>query len=97
MAGLTVRDPAVDRSLRSVFGERNSVDPSVREGEKKTGNAEECRPASHESLQEPVMGRACARPACPVGRPAWWARGQSDAPLPPRPQSLCKMWPRKLN
>lgn len=27
MAGLPVRDPAVDRSLRSVFGERISVAP----------------------------------------------------------------------
>lgn len=40
MAGLSVRDPAVDRSLRSVFGERRSVEPSNREGQKEAG---ECR------------------------------------------------------
>lgn len=49
MAGLTVRDPAVDRSLRSVFGERNSVEPSIGEGQKKTGIGEECPPAPHRS------------------------------------------------
>ncbi|KAG8511187.1 Cleavage stimulation factor subunit 2 [Galemys pyrenaicus] len=38
MAGLTVRDPAVDRSLRSVFGEKNSVEPSIGEGLKEAGS-----------------------------------------------------------
>ena len=60
MAGLTVRDPAVDRSLRSVFGERNSVEPSIGEGQKKTGIGEQCPPAPHKSPRELVMGRACS-------------------------------------
>lgn len=41
MAGLTVRDPAVDRSLRSVFGERNSVEPSMGKGQKEAVSGEE--------------------------------------------------------
>lgn len=75
MAGLTVRDPAVDRSLRSVFGERNSVTPSIGEGQKDTGSGEEC------SLH--LMSRRGSRwwvgpaalLACLVGQPAWWSRG----------------------
>lgn len=41
MAGLNVRDPAVDRSLRSVFGKRNSVLPSIGEGQKEAVSSEE--------------------------------------------------------
>lgn len=41
MAGMNVRDPAVDRSLRSVFGKRNEVLPSTGEGQKEAGSSEE--------------------------------------------------------
>lgn len=39
MAGLTVRDPAVDRSLRSVFGERNSWSQASGRDRKRQGAA----------------------------------------------------------
>lgn len=48
MAGLPVRDPAVDRSLRSVFGERISVAPL------RSGRDVPCGPQL-----ERVSGRAC--------------------------------------
>lgn len=50
MAGLTVRDPAVDRSLRSVFGERNSVESSIREGQKEAGDRRGTPPCSSHLL-----------------------------------------------
>ena len=53
MAGLTVRDPAVDRSLRSVFGERNYVELSIGEGQKRQGAAGNPLPAPRESPWEP--------------------------------------------
>lgn len=41
MAGLNVRDPAVDRSLRSVFGKRNYCCQESGRDRKEAGNSEE--------------------------------------------------------
>lgn len=57
MAGLTVRDPAVDRSLRSVFGERNYVELSIGEGQKKTGSGGESPPCAS-GIAMGAIGRA---------------------------------------
>ena len=69
MAGLTVRDPAVDRSLRSVFGERNSEEPSIGEGQKKTGGGGESPPCASE-IAMGAVGRAYSSTCLSCGAPS---------------------------
>lgn len=67
MAALTVRDPAVDRSLRSVFGKEFSGakhGEGIAKGSKRRGTP----PSSHESTWEPVMAPACRAAGGVAGR-----------------------------
>lgn len=88
MAGLPVRDPAVDRSLRSVFGERNLVAPPVREG---------C------PLRSPAgagVGAGVRFPRCPLTRQPGVLVGKQSPPPPtwaPRYWRFSAVWFRELD